>query len=586
MENNIFKQVKEEIDFYNKQPLDCNPSYANTQPELLDLIKKYWNSKFKDKEYDDDGFKRLFFNICRFRVKIAAKATDLDVKNIRIVADDGQSYNPAWFFTKELNQWMEDNEFGVLLNKIKEKRPKFGEIVLKKVRDKITMVKLDNFMWDPTVNLEDSDFAIEKHPYTPQELRKQKKWDNIDEVIKHWRGRKKKGEYIEVYERCGEVLESEVKEGGSDEKYVLAMFIIYPFSNFKEGHILAKQKIDKISDRYKSLKWEEKEGRGMGEGLIEELFENQIAVNESSNMRHKALFWAALHLYQTKDDLIQRNLLGDSRDGDVVRSLTGIAPIINEERNLAHYANDLADWMENASQQTFTYEPISGQKLPSGTPLGSAQLQVRMGGQYFEQRLQDLGLFVKNVLWEWVFPEFKNKKKGKHILKFMGSEVELKKLDNLIIGSRIEKKIFEYLEKNKRIPTSEEVELMKSLEARKLSGTKERYLDIPDEFYENKKYKMNIIITGEQTDVAAKMATLQYVIPLVMSNPALLENPRLKGALYKLLDLAGISPIDFEGAVEEPQKLEEVMTNQLSSRRVALTTRPPSPVAGPVETKL
>ena len=78
------------------------------------------------------------------------------------------------------------------------------------------------------------------------------------------------------------------------------------------------------------------------------------------------------------------------------------------------------------------------------------------------------------------------------------------------------------------------------------------------------KYKIDIIITNEQIDVAARMTTLQTILQIIGANPTILREPRTRKIFYKLIDLAGFSPVDF--GIEEPVGVEEMMVGQVAER--------------------
>ena len=91
MENTIFEQIESEVRFCNKTTLDANPSYAPTQEDLLALIGLYLNSKFKTGDKDSGGLKKHFYNISNFRCAVGSKATDIDTKDVKLIAEEGQS---------------------------------------------------------------------------------------------------------------------------------------------------------------------------------------------------------------------------------------------------------------------------------------------------------------------------------------------------------------------------------------------------------------------------------------------------------------------------------------------------------------
>lgn len=530
-------------------PLDVNPSYANTQKDLLELINLYLNSKFKTGNTNSDGLKKHFYNISNFRCAVGSKAVDIDTKNIKVIAEEGQSYYPAWFFEKELKMWMKEQKFGQFLNKIVYNLPKYGTVVAKIVQGRPILVNLTNLFEDPTVeSLKQSGFVIERHLYTPQELRKSG-WSNVEQVLANWRSKKgklskkKADRFIEVYERYGEVPDAWLEEGGKG--FTNSLFIVYPQIEAGKGIVLHKAKIQEDDFPYREVHWEKIQGRWLGRGTMETMFENQIRENELANLKAQGLRWTSLHLFQSRDDLVSRNLLVDTVNGEVLKVRSEITPVANEERNLAAYSQEEARWDVNSDQKTFSYDVIRGQRAPAGTPLGSSVLQTQMAGGYFSMKQEDIGLFLKELLLDIIIPDFKKKNNAEHILNFIGDESELAKFDDLIVSVRIKRKALDFISKKHSIPSASFMKIVRGIEEEKISELKYRYLKIPKGFYENIKYKIDIVITGEQIDLGSKITTLQFVLATIGSNPTILQDPRTRKVFNQLLDYVGISPLEI-----------------------------------------
>ena len=201
----IWETAKKEIDFFERAEPKTNPSFAKTQFGIIELVDLYWVSKYRDSAADSSGLKKAFYNVILKPVQIASKMIDLDTKDIRIIAEEGQSYYPAWLFGKDLKLWMKDKQnkykqtFGQLLNEIIYKWPKYGHILLKKAADTIFLVPLQNLIVNPKARcFLESDAIMEKHEYTPNQLREQP-WDNVEEVIRKF----EKDGVVTVYERHG-----------------------------------------------------------------------------------------------------------------------------------------------------------------------------------------------------------------------------------------------------------------------------------------------------------------------------------------------------------------------------------------------
>src|SRR3990167_7163476 len=80
---------------------------------------------------------------------------DFDTKDIRIIAEDGQSFYPAWMMGKDLKIWMKDQKnstgqrFGQFLNQIVLVYPKYGHLLAKKAKNSVHLVPIKNIRNQP-----------------------------------------------------------------------------------------------------------------------------------------------------------------------------------------------------------------------------------------------------------------------------------------------------------------------------------------------------------------------------------------------------------------------------------------------------
>lgn len=526
IDKKLIGQIQEEIEDYNRKQLDFAPSYAPTQKEIIDLIDYYWVDKFKDGDVSISGWKKMFYNIIQFPSLVSSKMIDLDTKDIRVIAEDGNSYYPAWIFKKDLNFWMKDKEFGKLLNSFVYDFPKYGSIVAKKVKDEIFNVPMRNLYMKTDVDeLSDSPYLIEEHKYTSFMLKKQS-WDK--DTIKQVIEEEDDEDEICIYERFGD---------WSDNKnyHIIS----------ETGIVLYSGKVDNINLIYRKLDWDKIKGRMLGRGQVEKLFETQIQMNKIENYRTEGLHWSSKHLFQTRDSTFNKNLTTDVDNGDVLFVTSELTEVNNSERNLAAYGTAEERLDKVKRELTFAYPELAGERPPAGTTLGTSIIQAQQASGYFDLKREEFGMWLKDIIIDWVIPTFEKNRKNAH--KLMLSEFndeELQKLRGLFITYHSNEEIMKFITKNKRIPSQEEVDLLKGITEKQIKNAKD--LDIPAKFYDNIKYKVDVVITNEQMDTTAKQGVLQTVLGLLSTNPAILENPKTKKLFYQLLDLSGISPIDLQ----------------------------------------
>lgn len=576
MKKDIFGQVAAEIEESEKTHINIVPGYSFNQYETVNRIYLYRDSKFETGDTDNEGFQKHFYNLSKFRCQVATKAIDIDTKDINIIAENNDSYYPCWYFETELKQWMKEQGFGRFLNKGAEMLPVFGSVVakLKEGSAEKMVIDLRNFYVDQQADyLDTARYIIEKHYYTPEELSQKTEWDNINEAIENFRTQETKvsGSYnasestpfIEVYERYGEVPESWVNEDGDSNKYVKALFIVTGPGKSKKidnsaGLILYKTEIDKIP--YEEVHWAKTPGRWLGIGMVEDLFGPQVRINELVNLQAKRAWWTSLQIFQTRDELVNRNLLADASNGDILQVNSEITPIMNEGRNITEISTEMNRWEDQANNIGFTHAPITGERMPAGTPLGLGVLQSKLAGEFFDLKREELGMFVKRIIWNIIIPQFAKNANRKHVLNLLGESKEnIKKFETLRLNAEVNKRVLDWVKDNKDIPTMDDMGIIELAAKSLVKEDEDKFVEIEAGEYEKLKYKVDVIVTGERVDVEAKLQTLQTAMQLLVSNPAIVKDPQTKKVFFKMLDLAGIDPTDFE-LEDYEQPLEEQMT--------------------------
>lgn len=543
--------IKQEKGFYDSS-VDLNPYFCSREADRLRLIDLYSMSLFRDANKDSLGFQKVFFNIVNFPTDTSAKMLDVDTKDFRLLPE-GENYWAVWLKEKELNFWMKDKYFGRALNDYVRNWVKYGDLFLKKVGDEVRQVPLQNLIFRPTAkNLNTP--IIEYHEYQKDEFEmegKKRKWENVTEVLQ---GKAP----IKVYE-----ITLPQNYPGSEYNY----FVV------SGKHTLAFDKRDEV---YKHLPFEKVPGRLLGRGIPEKLFEEQIYLNRIANYKADGLHWSSLHLFQTRDTRIASNLLTEAENGDILTVNSELQPVVNEERNLAAYQTEEQRYQLNARQKTFTREPISGGQTKTGITLGATRIQTAMASGYFDQKKEELASFLKEVMWDWVLPEFENDtKKGHTVLmdNLLDSEdVSSQKFFRAVLDSETRKRRAEIQAKGRHL-TPEQIEIIKRIKSQQLR-TKE--LRIPDNSYTNLKHKMKIVITGEALDSGSEAATLQTIFQIVGSNPTVLDDPRVRRIFNKMVSLAGINPKDI-GLEEEMEGMAQLAAQQRAQRGGSIAAPRPQP---------
>jgi hypothetical protein len=87
-------------------------------------------------------------------------------------------------------------------------------------------------------------------------------------------------------------------------------------------------------------------------------------------------------------------------------------------------------------------------------------------------------------------------------------------------------------------------------------------VEIPDSYYDDAQFTMDINVTGEQMNLSSANQTLQYVMNILAVNPGILTNPVTRGILFRMLELNGWSPIDLNIINQQADEMAKTMPQQ------------------------
>jgi len=556
-ENNLMSIIQQELDSFGSD-ITIIEGWNWNQKKQVEQNILYFNSKFVDGDMDEDGLKLYFYNIVRAACGTTTKAIDIDTKDILLLTAEGGNSLKTWFYQRDLKNWMKRKEFGKILNRISEELPIQGTCVLKYINGEVKFVNLKNFIVEQNADsLDKSNFIIEEHYYTPFEFNKigkEMSWDNVDKVIKDFRGLNSKNsteasQYIRVFERYGEYYneDSEEYEYGvcyiADIPYDIKNSPSYNVETAGNDYILGKTKLEKHP--YIEFHINKISGRWLGVGLCEVLTENQVRLNELMNQRVKSSYWSTLRLFQTKDTGVARNLLQDCENGDVLNPEDLITAVPMEDRNgYSFYDSETNLWETNGQKQTFATDIMMGGRTPAGTPLGSAQLSVSMSMSYFDQMKENIALQIKYLLYNYILPDFAKYANKAHLIKIFGEDID--KMREMIIDTHSRKKFFDFIIKNGRIPDPEFMEMVKEVDRETLSKKAELMVGAETGWFEDVMYTIDIVITGESIDIQTKASNILQAFQILQQDPTVLQDPTKKKIFAAYLEKGGLNLADIE----------------------------------------
>lgn len=531
--------------------------WSFNQPEELKTIDLYYNSKYKTGQYDSQGFRKFFDNRVTPACDIATKFIDIDTGNINLHAEHARDELRVFLMQRRLKQWLKDSDFGVLLNDMTHVWPIYGHLVVKKSKEGWKLVPLQNLRHNPSAAGMVTDSFAEIYCMTLDSM-KEMGWDTselekmaeLDEYIVYdcftrngskWT-RQVKAELWSYKHGDGiqRSVESEINRRGT--KYTGAVVL---YTEELKKHM------------YRELKWKNVPGRAMGMGFVEYLKDDQIARNEVWNLEMRSLAVHSTPIFQTRDeDLDGKNTIVNYKPGQIFHANSEVTPVAVEARNLPQFTEIRQNVDQGTERKTFTSDITTGASLPSRTPLGVANQQVAMAASFFERKREELGLFLKDLLIEDQIPSFVNDTAKEHTMIFSCADEESTYLDDAITEAMIGEKIAEYTDSTGYFPSKEQKDFLRVQVKDQLKGSKNRFLKIPDGFWKNAKYMVDIDITGESTDVSVKSQLVQMVLQIAGTNPMALQDPNSRSLIFKLLDLGGISPVELGLTYQSPNQTQ------------------------------
>jgi len=194
-----------------------------------------------------------------------------------------------------------------------------------------------------------------------------------------------------------------------------------------------------------------------------------------------------------------------------------------------------------------------------------------MAAGYYDYQRERLGLFLKEVFYDWILPVFEktaNKRHKLYLRNGLFSEDEISRYTKTILEYRLRERVVDWIAKNKRYPSASEIEMLREI----IKHKKEKDIIIPPGFYKGLKYKIDFEITGESIDISAKVSTLQTILVMISQNPTILQDSSTRKIFFQLLDLLGIPSYQFQQ--EEPELPETIIPQRGGSlpRLPAITT--------------
>lgn len=576
--------IKQEISLiktnYDKT-IDLVDGLHFSQKKQIRTIEFYNNSKYLNGQLDELGREKPFFQILNAICDVENAAKDLDTKDIQITSDDANHYLESWLLSKDIYVWMKETNFAKTLNDMRDMHTRYGSLLVKKVmKDKELTLELPE--WKNTLTDQVNIIKgaiIETHWMTANELSKMTEWSNVDNVLKKIKdaGSSKR---IPVYEIRGEFNKATYKDANG-EKYTNKDEKKYSYQlYYVAGNPVESGKIDTFetyeilyceddTERvYKYLARKPKAGRSFGVGVMEEGEEAQVWTNDAVLKQARAMEYTTKVIGQSASKKLKgRNLLTETDDGTILETEEN-KPItalnLLPSGGLQQYNALITQWYDQLQKTTSAYSAQRGDTPPSGTPFRLQATVLQQSNNVFKTLQQEMGIFITEIIEDWVMPYLATKLNQEHILAYDFSPEELKEIDNKFTAKWANQRAIDEILSGKMVTQEQYDSWIENYDQFIKQTKSQRFIQIPKDFYKNLKAKVTVNITGEQRNKAATLETIANFYQLYMSNPAAATDPVAQQLLMKALELsgAGISPVAITGAINEKAKKDQASLEQ------------------------
>lgn len=576
-------EIKRIINGYEENNIEIVDGLTYNQYKTLRKIEFYWNSKYVNGQKDNLGRDKPFYNIGKFRTNVATRATDLDVKDVKVSSDNPGDRVRSLIMNKEIYNWMKEANFSKTLNKAGQTRAKYGGVLLKKTEHKgkldVDVVEWKNVITDPVDIMGGA--IIERHWMSPSELSKKKgAWDNVEEAMEL--STKKRGDKTEateykipIFEIHGEFPETfdpQIEEGDKTE-FKKMMFIIADACGKQIPLYFEEEK----ELPYKFLAWDEVSGRGLGIGVIEDGFEAQMWTNDAIIAEKNVMDLAGKVFIKTTSEKFGNNVISEAESGQVFTIEDGTdATVMNLTPNsLPQFQNLVEKWNTQYERATNTFDTVTGDTLPSNTPLGSVAIQTAQASSFFDYRREEAGIFWREVFNDWIIPNIIKKINKKHILASDYSAEELELIDDLFARNTAEKEIWNKIESGEVVYNEQREQMIEAIKELQRVNKERRFLDVPDGYFEGFEAKITIDLTGESKNKQEQLQSLWNV--LTQANiPAIRQDPDMMNLLSQILETAGIKfyPRPAQPVTQETSQPKQMKSGETSLERQTASVLP------------
>jgi len=548
----IAGQPKSEVAYKNSRKGEKG-GYYFSQKETLESIDLASASKYKKGIHDSEGQRKTFINIVNFYRDVMKMKINIGVSNYLFEPTSLDFTWPVWLMGRKFGIWAQEESYDDQIDEYGHDLSTYGTTVSKRLRDCTERVPLRTLrntqsakslmhaaLTGGYVILEDDKHYNEMTGY--------KGW-NIKGLAKH-----KSYTTFEYYTLVPKSLYENwdtndgcIENMSDDEEMIACQMILIPEEREegkkKSGKIVWMEKVDEDSFPLEECHAEKVDGRWLGRGEIEKQLENQIARNLTANLRRRGLLWAVKKIYQSSDDEVQKNLVMEVADGEVVKVKPNgqISQINTANQHTGEFQSDENAWKENSQQISFAFNIATGENMPSGTSFSLGVVLDRAVSSHFSMVRNTYSNFLKRCFFDQILYIFREEYSGAHTQQIPLGASDIENLKESMITFHTNFRYFDRLVRRK--PQSMDAIRQEVLE--EMVRNPYLFVDIPDNFYPDAHYYMKLNIDD---DLGPDVTTLTTLYQAMEAK----GDPRSEQVLKMIFAKQGKSLDQIAGARPKP----------------------------------
>lgn len=552
----IAGQPKSEVAYKNSRKGEKG-GYWFSQKDLLESIDLASASKFKKGPKDNEGQTKAYINIVNFYRDVAKMKININVANYIFEPLDLDYTWPVFNMSRKFQVWAAEESYDDQIDEYGHDLPTYGTTVSKKLKDCTERVPLRTLRVTQSAKslkhaAMNGGYVILEDDKHYNEMKKYPKW-NLTGLAKN-----KSFETFEYYTLVPEsfITDDAWKDHGGviedlsdQEEMVPVQMVLIPDEKDKDkryskGKIVWMEKVTDDSFPLEECHMEKVDGRWIGRGEIEKQLENQIARNLGAHLRRRGMLWSVKKIYQSSDDEVQKNLIMEVADGEVIKIKQNgqIEPVNTSTQHLGDFQGDENMWKENSQQIAFAFNIATGENMPSGTSFSLGVVLERAVSDHFTMIRNTYSNFLKRCFFDQLLDIFRDEYSDAHTQQIPLGASNIDNLRESIITWHVNERLFDRVAKRQGV----NLDQIRQEVIDEMVKTPYLFVQIPENYYENAYAYMKLNI---DEDIGPDVQTLTSLYQAMSAK----GDPRADQVLKMIFAKQGKSLDQIAGKATPPK---------------------------------